>query len=293
MAIDEDNHRVPVAFLLFSAPSGNAHTALGYDTKILTTLLQKWKESLKTFQPGHKYVPPIATTDTDLKERNALVNVFPIILLLICRVHLRRSWKNHRTKSVKGDSPTASNVRSRLKTVEERLVHTTTYSVACSLIEDEITAFEEEASEMENSPYRGGVIHLMYLLSYWLANEHLWASWSDFGRHTAAKILSCPTEKVPMHTNHLEAFNRVLKHGHIGNQMHGGRRLRLDSLLHFVVLDMVPSIFDQRTMERAENQRQKNWVLSLPGGTELWSHQQTSSASSNGTPVAFLILDSA
>lgn len=36
MAVDEDRKGVPLAFLLFSAPSGNRFTAAGYNTSILT-----------------------------------------------------------------------------------------------------------------------------------------------------------------------------------------------------------------------------------------------------------------
>ena len=39
---------VSLAFLLFSAPLGNQHSAAGYNTKIITRLVDKWKKSLRT-----------------------------------------------------------------------------------------------------------------------------------------------------------------------------------------------------------------------------------------------------
>ncbi|KAJ6526095.1 hypothetical protein B0H19DRAFT_1275946 [Mycena capillaripes] len=46
MAVDEDRKGVPVAFLLFSAPSGNKQTSADYDTSILEKLLRKWFDLL-------------------------------------------------------------------------------------------------------------------------------------------------------------------------------------------------------------------------------------------------------
>lgn len=88
MAVNENNHCVPLAFLVFLAPGGNKATAAGYDTKILTCLFAKWHDHVDTprdtlhFQIP--FAPLVAITDTNLKERNALVNVFPQIQLLIC-----------------------------------------------------------------------------------------------------------------------------------------------------------------------------------------------------------------
>ncbi|EIM88874.1 uncharacterized protein STEHIDRAFT_119664 [Stereum hirsutum FP-91666 SS1] len=69
-------------FLMFSAPSGNKFTPAGYDTAILTELLSKWKSSLGV-RKGTAFHSPVAITDTDLKERNALLEVFPNIWLLL------------------------------------------------------------------------------------------------------------------------------------------------------------------------------------------------------------------
>ncbi|KAJ7015879.1 hypothetical protein C8F04DRAFT_1363278 [Mycena alexandri] len=98
---------IPVAFLLFSAPTGNKQSSAGYNTAILTKLLQAWKDSLTRCAHLHGFTgiifnPFSAITDTDLKERGALIVVWITIWLLICRFHLRQSWKNYRNKLLKG-----------------------------------------------------------------------------------------------------------------------------------------------------------------------------------------------
>lgn len=291
MAVDEDGHGVPLAFLFFSAPSGNRQTSSGYDANILTKLLAAWRQSLEDFRGGQKFYAMAAITDTDLKERIALVKVFPEIFLLICRVHLRRSWRNHRNRFLKGKSPIVSDIRRRLKAVEDALVQTLSFEAAESIIENEADVLREEIEigDGDTGPAcEAALVHLEYLSSYWLS-EDLWRSWSDFGRHAAAKILGCTIEIVIPTTNHLEAFNRVIKHNHIGHQQHGGRRLRLDVLLHFMVTDMLPSIFEQRAMSAAEHGRYKEWVLALPGGDQLWKEREAGRRVL--APVAYLVPD--
>lgn len=92
MGIDDDNRGLPVAFFLFSAPSGAKATHAGYNTSILTKLLGEWKASFgdKNFEPS------VAITDTDAKERGALIKTWPNVTLLLCRFHLRQCWTNKR-----------------------------------------------------------------------------------------------------------------------------------------------------------------------------------------------------
>ncbi|KAF9030851.1 hypothetical protein BDZ89DRAFT_1132191 [Hymenopellis radicata] len=269
MGIDEDGHGVPLAFLFFSAPSGNKHTAAGYDTKILAKLLQLW------------------VANTDMKERGALLQVFPWIVLLICRVHLRQSWKNHRNKTIKGKAAVYAEIRNQLHTLEDALVMTMSFAGAKARVAQERILLE--ASALADPSYNSGLVHLDYLENYWLQSQGLWESWAEFGRHRAASVLCCSPDKVVITTNHLESFNNVLKNHHIRRKQRGGRRLRLDVLIKFVVTDMIPSLFQQRRMERAERQRYKAWVLSLPGGDQLWQEKQTGRPSNQ--PLMFLVVD--
>jgi MULE transposase domain len=87
MGVDENNHGVPVALFLFSAPTGVNATHAGYDTNILTKLLSKWKESFD-IEDGVMFGPYVTITDTDTKERSALIKTWPTIKLLLCKYHL-------------------------------------------------------------------------------------------------------------------------------------------------------------------------------------------------------------
>jgi hypothetical protein len=103
MAIEEKQKGVPLAFLFFLAPSHNQHTVGGYNTDIISRLLQKWKDSLGTCN-SEDFIAAVAITDTDLKEQAALIQVFLQIWLLICKFHLWQSWRNHCNKVLKGTS---------------------------------------------------------------------------------------------------------------------------------------------------------------------------------------------
>jgi len=67
MGLDENKKGVPLAFLLFSAPSGNRHTAAGYNTEIIARLINAWKKSLGT-RDGKEFEAWVAITDTDLMD---------------------------------------------------------------------------------------------------------------------------------------------------------------------------------------------------------------------------------
>lgn len=84
-----------MALFLFSAPAGTQATHAGYNTDILTNLLTTWKNWLGERQ-GQTFEPYVAMTDTNLKERGALVLVWPCILLLLCKFHVRQCWTNRR-----------------------------------------------------------------------------------------------------------------------------------------------------------------------------------------------------
>ena len=129
MGIDEKRKGVPLAFLLFSAPGGNRKTCAGYNTEIIAKLLQEWKNSLGS-RNREPFDVLVAITDTDLMERGALVLVFPKIWLLICKFHLRQSWRNHRNKVLKGKTPTHVLLKKKLKSLEDALVVTVTIADA-------------------------------------------------------------------------------------------------------------------------------------------------------------------
>jgi hypothetical protein len=184
MGVDENKKGVPLAFLLFSAPSGNQHTAAGYNTEVIVKLMEEWKKSLGMWN-GKAFEAWVAITDTDLMERGALLIVFPRIWLLICKFHIRQSWRNHRNKELKGDSPLHIDVKNCLWWVEERLIHTTSIDDTHTIIAEEVEVLEEVKKRGHVAIAEKGLKHLKdYLLGYW-CTESLWRSWSDYGRIVA------------------------------------------------------------------------------------------------------------
>jgi len=95
LAQDENGKGVPLAFFLFSAPTGNRATHAGYNTEILYELLSHWQKHLSR-SSKESFALYVGITDTDTKERGALLRVWPTILLLLCKFHLRQCWTNHR-----------------------------------------------------------------------------------------------------------------------------------------------------------------------------------------------------
>ena len=101
MGINEDQKGVPLALSLFSAPTGNKATHVGYNWEILHKLLQSWKSHLSK---GRKtlFYPLVVITDTNTKEHGALQDVWPNIWLLLCWFHLWQCWTNQCKKLMSG-----------------------------------------------------------------------------------------------------------------------------------------------------------------------------------------------
>ncbi|KAI0682094.1 hypothetical protein BC835DRAFT_1311668 [Cytidiella melzeri] len=93
LGVDESGHGLPVAMFLFSAPSGNRATHAGYDTNILAELLSGWKSWLGE-RHGERFTPYAAITDTDFKERGALLRVWSDLILLLSKYldYLLTTW---------------------------------------------------------------------------------------------------------------------------------------------------------------------------------------------------------
>ncbi|KAF8583484.1 hypothetical protein K439DRAFT_1647218 [Ramaria rubella] len=176
LSVDEAGRGVPLAFLLFSAPSGNNAT-----------------------QAGMSFKPFIAITDTDPKERGALIILWSDILLILCKFHIQQCWTNRRKKQ------------------------------------------QQEMTAVANA----GLSFLKYLTDTWMLVS-LWGSWSQKGHLEASRHLKIPVEGVIPMTNHLEAFNGILKRKHIGQWQHAGKHLHLDVLIHLLVMHILPGIFSTR-----------------------------------------------
>ena len=290
MGVDERGKGVPLAFLLFSAPSGNRHTAAGYNTEVIARLLGEWKKSLGE-RDGKAFEAWVAITDTDLMERGALLIVFPRIWLLICKFHIRQSWRNHRNKELKGDSPLYIDVKNQLRKVEQCLIHTTSLDKAQAIIRDEAEVLDVVKRQGHVAVAEKGLKHLNnYLLGYW-CTESLWCSWSDYGRQVAANILNCPLEGVLPTTNHLESFNGILKRKHLRRWQRGGRRLRVDVLLKLLITKIFPSIFEQRLAEQNDKSIWESQMGAIPGGEALLQQKLATRAGPITPTIAYLCPD--
>ncbi|GJJ10373.1 hypothetical protein Clacol_004599 [Clathrus columnatus] len=216
MAIDEDQKGLPIAFFLFSAPSGNRATHSGYNIEILTELFSLWKTALGK-KNNETFCPKVAITDTDTKERGALLACWSNK----CKVLLNIGKKYNFEKI---------QIETRLRALEENLIKTITYEKAVELIQNEHTALTGLSQGTGCNPKAiQGSAFLTYLTDTWMPNS-LWQGWSLGGWIKASKILNIDIDGVIPTTNHLEAFNGVLKTKYLNQAKHHGRRLHLDLL---------------------------------------------------------------
>lgn len=119
MGVDEHGKGIPLAFFLFSAPAGSQATHAGYDTEILRELLQSWVSHLGQ-EGGKAFAPVVAITDTDTKERSALLQVWPGIWLILCKFHVRQCWTSKKRQLFRGASFWNYHFRCRMKLLEDK-----------------------------------------------------------------------------------------------------------------------------------------------------------------------------
>ncbi|KAF7361089.1 hypothetical protein MSAN_01140100 [Mycena sanguinolenta] len=104
-------------------------------------------------------------------------------------------------------------------------------------------------------------------------------------------MLGIPVEGVIPTTNHLESFNGVLKGTHLRRWRKGGRRIRVDVLIHALTIYILPSIFKERRMISEQATRIAALVRLLPGGAALLDHTQDPKPVPTVPKVAYLVLD--
>ncbi|KAI0045269.1 hypothetical protein FA95DRAFT_1607832 [Auriscalpium vulgare] len=296
MGINADRKGVPVAFMMFSAPSGSKATHAGYNTAVITELLQDWKDWLegRPLANGRLFIPLSAITDTDPKERGALIIVWTAILLLLCLFHVRQCWKNKRhalIETVAGEVTTYWKMRSayRIGILEASLLATTSHNDALQLITSERTAFT--ATLLTRNPdsariCEGVLKYLDYLEATWMPLP-IWRSWSAFGRAAAAEVLGVPINQVLTTTNHLESFNGKLKHKEIASAQHSKRRLRIDVLCNHLVTVVLPRLFARlRLASHLSQWMQERFPLGSDG-TPLAPARRRLVSTTSATPVAW------
>lgn len=295
MGVDEKGRGVPLAMLLFSAPTGNRATHAGYNTDILAELIGEWKSHLGQ-QNNDPFCPFAAITDTDTKERLALVRLWPPIILLLCQFHVRQCWTNKRKKlfqSAKNEDPGKGfwreHIINRFHSLEKTLLLTDKHVDAINLITGE-EAFLNDLSltTAEAKRHAGaGIAYLGYMRETWL-NESLWSSWSQHGRDRASTKLQRPVEGILPTTNHLESFNAVLKRKHIPAWQRSGNRLRFDIFIHHLILKILPEIFAQRRMQHDFNLWVSQRFHQVSGGQDLRKHDKSQKSGAPTTPSIIL-----
>ncbi|KAL6298230.1 hypothetical protein BKA93DRAFT_711361, partial [Sparassis latifolia] len=217
MGIDESGSGLPVAMFLFSAPTGNKATHAGYDTHILAKLLGEWNKWLGNDSDGNAFEPAVGMTDTDTKERGALLIVWENILLLLCKFHVRQCWTNKRSALLgKTESYWRTYVEKRLQILEEALLQSTKHNAATQLVDRQDEDFRNIIATDTQAKAAGeaGLKFIVYLRQTWMPVD-LWQSWSKRGREDAATKMGIPIDEVLPTTNHLEAFNGSLKKSHL------------------------------------------------------------------------------
>ncbi|KAJ3717550.1 hypothetical protein C8R42DRAFT_724462 [Lentinula raphanica] len=243
MGVDEDNKGLPVAFFLFSAPTGNRATHAGYNTEILAELFFAWNHHL-TNKFKIAFEPYSTLTDTDTKEHGAILTVWPSMNLLLCKFHLRQCWTNNRRRlRCQGSDGAKGSITLRLFELENRLISSTEYASALVSIQAEQEFFTTlTGNEETRSIAEAALKHTQYLLDHWMP-ENLWQSWSEWGRRAAAVKIGAPVQNMIPTTNHLESFNCILKRKFIGSWLRSGKRLRIDLLIFILVTRILPNIF--------------------------------------------------
>ncbi|KAJ3857308.1 hypothetical protein EV368DRAFT_25110, partial [Lentinula lateritia] len=274
LAVDENNKGLPIALFLFSAETGAKATHASYTTAILKKLIETWKLHLKT--KFGSFEPYSAITDTDTKERGALAHIWPQIVLLICKFHLRQCWTNHRKKILKCKAPDfwKNHTRDVLQKLEVDLIATVDHAVATALLENHKVFFNNLATNPEaKRASEAGLDHLHYIQSYWMPRP-LWESWSECGRIAAAARIGVAVEGIIPTTNHLESFNAVLKRKYIQRYLRSGHRLRFDILILLLISQILPQIFRRRNAQREYRAWLTSRFHSSAGGQDLLLVQQ-------------------
>ncbi|TFY62444.1 hypothetical protein EVJ58_g3855 [Rhodofomes roseus] len=200
---------------------------------------------------SEEFEPFVGMTDTDTKERGALSTVWPEIVLLLCKFHVRQCWKNRRgtLKLSNIASPWRGFVEQQLLNLEERsLLQTDVHDEALAIVDGVDNLFKALAPDPEAQKASSAVSeYITYLRGTWMTFP-MWRSWARRGRIEAARKMNVAIETVLPTTNHLESFNGTLKRKYIPQWQHSGRRLRLDVLLVCLALDIMPRVYARQRM---------------------------------------------
>lgn len=129
-----------------------------------------------------------------------------------------------------------------------------------------------------------GLSYLKYLSNTWMPMS-LWHGWSQKARLQASVILKIPVEGVIPTTNHLEAFNGILKHKHIHRWQCGGRHLRCDLFVFLLITQILPSILNCWTAEQDYYAWLSKRFQDEAGGRDLTAARHSKALETTKPPV--------
>ncbi|KAM6503401.1 hypothetical protein JOM56_000344 [Amanita muscaria] len=251
MALDDNKKGIPIGLIVFTArPTARAVHA-DYDTELIRSLLDKWRLGLGTRAgSGFHLDISVATTDNDTRERTALQDIWPSVLLLLCMFHVWQCWRNGLNKYLavipKGDD--RLHMRRRLaKFLMKILKEITEYSDAISAYNSEVEYFKalgKKPDMISQKQSKGGLAFLAYLSSY-LHVRSMWLAWSKSGVIEASKRLGKHVEDIPRTNNHLESFNGRIKNKYFEGYTHAGRLPRLDLWVLVIITNVMPGFFQE------------------------------------------------
>ena len=118
-----------------------------------------------------------------------------------------------------------------------------------------------------------GLNHIKYLTETWMPVS-LWSGWSKKGHIEASIRLNIPVDGVIPTTNHLEAFNGILKRKHIHRWQRAGKRLRFDLFVYLLATQILPGIFAHRSMQEQYYSWLSNRFSAKAGGIDLVAVQR-------------------
>jgi hypothetical protein len=258
MALDDDRKGIPIGLIIFTArPSAKAVHA-DYNTGLIRFLLEKWRLGLGTRAGSNFHLEiSVATTDNDTRERTALQEIWPSVLLLLCMFHVWQCWRNGLNKHLaiipKGDD--RLHMRRRLAKFLMRLLkEITDYPSAISAYNSEVEYFKalgKKQDSISRKQSKGGLAFLAYLSSY-LHVRSMWLTWSKAGVIEAAKRLEKPLEDIPRTNNHLESFNGRIKNKYFEGYTHAGRLPRLDLWVLIIITNVMPGFFQELRDRKAQ-----------------------------------------
>ncbi|KAJ7188449.1 hypothetical protein C8R46DRAFT_879117, partial [Mycena filopes] len=258
MAIDENNHGVPIAQIIFTARKAAKAVHADYNGQLLKELLGKYKAGMGQNAEGEDFAMEVASTDNDSRERFGIRETWACVYLLLCIFHTWQAWRNGLNKHLRvipeGDS--RQEIRRRLgKFLMRQLKEICIYDEAIAAYNVELAHFKSLAKrrdKLSKLQAKGGMAFLAYFQSY-LRVRAFWESWSLAGAMEAARRMGVPLSVIARTTNHLEGFNGRLKGKFLTQHLKSGRLPRVDLWILLLITEVLPTFFAEWTEKRQRN----------------------------------------